>query len=943
MKFLKILLFIFASVQSIGNAQVVSWTPAFPTDTDSITITFDASQGNQGLNNANTSVYTHTGVITPASTTPTDWKFVKNSSFNTAIPNALLQSLGNNFYRIKYHVRDYYAVPAGTQILKLAMVFRNAAGTLVGKDLGGSDIFIPIYGAGGLYTRFSAGAPLNSSDPLIIDQGQNLTISGIASISSDMKIIIGGVQVAQTNSSSISTNFSAVTAGRQLVKLTANNGTTTAVDSFYLTVRPPVVSAALPANAKDGITYLNNNSIILNLYAPNKNYVYAIGEFNNWAAEQSGYMNRTPDGNRYWIQINNLTSGQEYGYQYFIDGTLKVADPYCEKILDPNSDNTIPVATYPNLKPYPTGKTSGIVSVLQTNESPYAWTTTNYNRPKKTDLIIYELLVRDFLAQKNYKILKDTLDYLQNLGINAIELMPINEFENNDSWGYNPSFYFAPDKYYGTKNDLKAFIDECHSRGIAVIIDIALNHSFGQSPMVQMYFNGAAGKPATNSPWFNPDAKHPFNVGYDMNHESAATKYFVYKVTDFWVNEYKIDGYRFDLSKGFTQTNNPSNVGAWGNFDQSRINIWKNYADTIWQNDTSTYIILEHFAANNEEKVLAEYDKGMMLWGNSHFNYKDAAIGNLNGSNFSSVSHFNRGWTKPHLISYMESHDEERLMYENITNGKVNGSYSTKDPITALKRMEMCATFFLPIPGPKMIWQFGEVGYDVSINQGGRTSAKPIRWNYFTDINRKNLYDTYAKLTKFKTEQAVTETKSYQAFLGGAFKFIRLTDPSLNVIIIGNFDLQNTTGTVTFQSTGTWYDYLTKDSITISTLTPSITLAPGEFHMYTSKKIDNGITTGLNEATSIYGDNLFLRNHPNPIADRTMIGYKVEKAASVKLDIFAISGQKVHTLVNERQQAGEYELSWNGNDANGNRLSPGIYFGKLTAGNSSQILKMIVQ
>ena len=57
--------------------------------------------------------------------------------------------------------------------------------------------------------------------------------------------------------------------------------------------------------------------------------------------------------------------------------------------------------------------------------------------------------------------------------------MPFNEFEGNDSWGYNPDFYFAPDKYYGPKNTLKEFIDSCHSKGIAVIMDIALNHSFG--------------------------------------------------------------------------------------------------------------------------------------------------------------------------------------------------------------------------------------------------------------------------------------------------------------------------------------------------------------------------------------------------------------------------------------------------------------------------------
>ncbi|NOZ04318.1 MAG: hypothetical protein GXO92_06915 [FCB group bacterium] len=101
--------------------------------------------------------------------------------------------------------------------------------------------------------------------------------------------------------------------------------------------------------------------------------------------------------------------------------------------------------------------------------------------------MIYELLVRDFIDRHDYQTLIDTLDYLEKLGINAIELMPINEFEGNSSWGYNPSFYFAPDKYYGTRQDLKLFIDECHRRGIAVIMDIVLNHTYGQSPLVSGY------------------------------------------------------------------------------------------------------------------------------------------------------------------------------------------------------------------------------------------------------------------------------------------------------------------------------------------------------------------------------------------------------------------------------------------------------------------------
>jgi 1,4-alpha-glucan branching enzyme len=159
---------------------------------------------------------------------------------------------------------------------------------------------------------------------------------------------------------------------------------------------------------------------------------------------------------------------------------------------------------------------------LQTNQQPYQWQNTSFQRPANEDLVIYELLVRDFVGTHSYKTLSDTLTYLKKLGVNAIELMPIMEFSGNESWGYNPIYYFAPDKYYGTKNDLKAFIDKAHQMGMAVILDMVLNQADYEFPYVKAYWDGS--KPAANSPYFNQQATHPFSVFFDFNHESAATR-----------------------------------------------------------------------------------------------------------------------------------------------------------------------------------------------------------------------------------------------------------------------------------------------------------------------------------------------------------------------------------------------------------------------------------
>ncbi|TFF35769.1 alpha-amylase family glycosyl hydrolase [Mucilaginibacter psychrotolerans] len=597
-------------------------------------------------------------------------------------------------------------------------------------------------------------------------------------------------------------------------------------------VNPPVTNGKdLPAGAGDGVTYINSGtSAIFNIYAPGKTSMAVIGEFNNWAPTT---MSVTPDGNNWWVQIDNLDASKEYAYQYLVDGNLKVADPYCEKVLDPDNDKYIPATVYPGLKAYPAGQT-GIVSVMQANQPSYTWKNNTFTRPDKNKLVIYELHVRDFVGTHSYKTIKDTLNYLSNLGVNAIELMPVNEFEGNLSWGYNPSFYFAVDKYYGTKNDLKALIDECHSRGMAVILDMVLNHSFGQSPMVQLYFDKATNKPTSNSPWFNVNPTHPYNVGYDFNHESAATKYFAKNVIKFYMQQYKIDGYRFDLAKGFTERVS-SDDASFAAYDASRVAIWNEYNNYIKSIDNNNfYNILEFFGSDREEKELA--DNGMMFWSNLNYNFNEATMGYVPTSNFARLYYSNHtGFTQPdNIVSYMESHDEERLMYKNLQYGNSSGSYNVKNLATALARQEAAAAFLFTAPGPKMVWQFGEVGYDVSIDQNGRTGEKPIHWEYNNDPLRHKLYATFAKLIKMKIKNSVfaTSTISYNA--AGSVKTAYLTGTGgLNVVVAGNFDVNTQSATLAFPSAGTWYDYMTGATINV-TLPYTIDMAPGEYHIYSN-------------------------------------------------------------------------------------------------------------
>ncbi|WP_210489202.1 alpha-amylase family glycosyl hydrolase [Rufibacter aurantiacus] len=922
----------------VAQAQVVTLSPAFPVHNEPVTITFDATKGTGGLANVSEPVYAHTGVLTNLSTSDSDWKYVK-APWGTNTPAALMTSLGNNKYQITITPRTYYNVPAAEEIKALMFVFRNGSGTKEGKDTGGKDIKVAIYQSGSINVSFSQ--PSVGMNGLFVNQNDYIQVTGGSSASAKLSLFVNGVKVKEeASATTLSMQLTASTPGANKVKLVAESGNLMAADSFTFVVRQLAQAQALPANTKDGVTYLSSTSVLLNLFAPNKQTVYVVGDFNNWTVGATP-MKRTPDGTRYWVQIDNLVAGREYAYQYLIDETIRVGDPYTQKTLDPDQDRFISAETYPNLKAYPTGKATGMLSVFQTNQTAYAWKVANFARPKKTDLVVYELLVRDFIQKHDYKTLADTLDYLKRLGVNAIELMPIHEFEGNLSWGYNSVYYFAPDKYYGPKEMLKRFIDEAHARGMAVILDIALNHSYGQSPMVQMYYNSATGKTTPENPWFNPDPKHDFNVGHDFNHESEATKYFVDRVTEFWLQEYKVDGYRFDLSKGFTQKNTLGSVSNWGQYDQTRIDLLKRMANHIWTVDNSAYVILEHFADNSEETVLA--NAGMMLWGNLHGNYKQAILGFNDNSNFNWISYKQRGWTSPNVVGYMESHDEERQMVEALAYGNSSGTYNVRNQATALQRMQLAAAFFFTIPGPKMIWQFGELGYDVSINQNGRTGDKPILWNYYQEAERKKLYNVYAALIKLKINEPAFESGNYTLDLQNTMKTIHIQDPDMNVAVLGNFGVTSGTIDPKFQNTGTWYDFVTGEALNVTNVNQAITLQPGEYRVYTTKRItSSSILLASKEDKDFLAKQVVVYPNPNRTGELNL-RYNLTSTAEVSLQVYDQLGRVVTSRSLGKQAAGNHTISQKLSTGAGNKLAPGIYHCKMVTGTSAKTIQVVVQ
>lgn len=810
-------------------AQVITSNPTFVTKDYNgvIEIIYDATKGTAGLKDytGTDGIYAHTGVITNLSTGDSDWKHAPTWLDNSA--KYKLTSLGSNKWKllITPNMTGYYGLTTGEVVKKLAFVFRNSTGSKEGKDIGGTDIFLPVYESG-LNVSFTN--PVSNKS---VQVGTTETISIASSVAANLELLINGASVkTATSATTLTHSFTYSNAIDYQLVAKAEAGGLTKYDTINVNVAGPVVNQPRPAGFKDGITYsADGTQATLIMYAPGKTNVFLIGDMTDWAQKNEYQLKK--DGNYWWITITDLTPGKLYGFQYLVDGNLRVTDAYTELVLDPWNDKWINENhnIYPNMPAYPEGKTEGLVATLQSKKPTYNWQVTDFTVTNPDNLVIYEMLLRDFTTEKSLEAAIAKLDYLQGLGITAVELMPIQEFDGNNSWGYNPNHFFAPDKAYGTPDMYKKFIDECHKRGIAVIIDKVFNHATGQHPFAKLYWNGTANKTASNNPWFNVDAPHQFSVYHDFNHSFSGTRDYFKRVLQYWLTEYKVDGFRMDLTKGFTQRSGTENLS-----DQDRVNYLKEYHDAVKAVKPNAVFILEHFVGGSEEDYLASL--GMYLWRNMNNPFNQSAMGYSTNADFSGMNTFPRKW-----IGYAESHDEERNFYNAKEHG--NGIIKT-DSIARIGRVPLNMAFTVLTPGPKMIWQFGELGYDYSINSlGGRVDPKPSAFPLLNLAHRKAAYDKSAKAINLKKmfPKAFTEGDySLQVATSDwdLGKRVALTHSDLNMVMLGNFQPSGTVSTYpNFQKTGTWYELLTGAELNVTNTNMTIPVNGGEVKIFVDRKI----------------------------------------------------------------------------------------------------------
>lgn len=813
-------------------------------------------------------------------------------------------------------VREYFG--ASIEMKRIGVVVRNADGSKQTRP----DIMLECTDAA-LYAEIQ-GLPASG----IISVGEKATITVMATKKADITLDITGPNGTETfnsaNSSSLVKVYTFAQKGEYNISAKVTNGSETHQTSSKLVVRDAVTEQVRPAGTIEGINIIDENTVTFVLFDCDKNGAYSdcvfwVGDNTDWELKNDFLMKRDNTNKCWWLTVTGLEPGKEYAFQYHVvpknGDAIRFADPYSTKILDPWNDKWIDKNVYPGLREFPAKAWEQPATAFTTTGSTYEWQVTDFTVENRDNLVIYELLLRDFTTQKSLKAAMEKLPYLQSLGVNAIELMPVQEFDGNLSWGYNPCYFYALDKAYGTDDDYRMFIDECHKLGIAVFIDVVYNHATGNFPYCKLWWNSTNSKTAANNPWFNVDAPHPFSVFHDFNHEVPEVKEYIKRNLVYLLEEYKVDGFRFDLTKGFT--NRKCNESTASNYDQSRVNILKEYNAAIKAVRPDACMILEHLCDESEERVLAQ--DGMMCWRNMNYAYCQSAMGYQSGSGVAGVYANGSNMPKNGLVGYMESHDEERTTYKAQQYG-----YMTVKTNEAVRMDQAIANVaqFLTVPGPKMIWQFGELGYDYSINYNGdRTAEKPVKWEYAQDPERHRLWMAYAKLNNlrnyhaelFATDATFTYKLNESDWTNGRFVTLTSKDGNKSVVVAINLTHNDGNYTMTFPKTGTWTNLLTDETIEVSSTSFSQSVPAHNCVIYV-----NFEPTGVD---NVINDKVEYTLYPNPASDY------VYTNAQGELSIFNIAGNLV-------KQA-------NGNCVEIKDLPAGMYILNIKNGRETQSLKFV--
>lgn len=465
----------------------------------------------------------------------------------------------------------------------------------------------------------------------------------------------------------------------------------------------------------------STRGVSFRVWAPNAVEVNVLGSFNFWNPESHPLF---AEGGGYWsVQVPYALPGTQYKFR------LDTGD----QILERNDARAFDV-------------TNSVGNSVVYDPDAYEWQNTDFQTPDFDDLVIYEMHLGTFgtvPGQEGVGTLEQSieyLDYLQNLGVSAIELMPFHEFPGDVSWGYNPSHIYTIENAYGSPDDLKRFVDEAHSRGIAVLADLVFSH-IGPNDMDIWQYDGAGSDgrggiyfyddDRANTPW--GDTRPDFNESNVRN--------WIRDNVAYWLGEFRMDGIRMDGTKYIRMSDPPFGELPEG---WSLLQAMNNDVDAAFPR---RIMIAEDLGSNpwltrDTGAGGAGFDS---QWDAMFFHPIRGAVEAINDSDRSMYSvrdaiGFNYNGDPTQRVVYTESHDEvangRARVPEEIDPGNAT-SYFAK------KRSTLAAGVVFSTPGIPMIFQGQEFLEDEYFRD-----EVPLDWERLETFS--GIRDMYARLIELR-------------------------------------------------------------------------------------------------------------------------------------------------------------------------------------------------
>lgn len=771
---------IMLSVLSVKAAMFTTSPNPLQESSQNVVITFNAAEsGVAGLQNLSTDLYAHIGVYTNLS--PNSWAYT--STWGDNAEKYKIKRVGANQFQLTIgDMRSYFGITnANEHVSKICIIARNSAGSVQT-----SDQFIEVYPEG-LYVSLTT-TPASTT----ITKATEITFNAASTQPATLKMYVDEKEVkSATNATSLTYTQTFSTPGAQNdVKVVASNSNGTKEVSIPVVYVKPSEQQNYPGGTpKQGAVKNADGSVTFCLAAPGKSSVIIVGSWDDYKVLSTNTMKyQDYNGYRYfWHTVTGLDNSTYYPYYYLVDGKYKVSDPYANLVLDHLSDKWLPEDVFADRPLYPYSKFDDTMLAVYKGDmhDTYNWQVKDFKVTNPNSLVIYELLFRDFTgtsktADGTIRMAIEQIPYLNQLGVSAVELMPVMEFDGNNSWGYNTNSYMALDKAYGSPDDLKEFIDKCHQCGIAVILDIVFNHTPGLHPWYAMYDAGT-------SPFYNKTAPHDYSVYEDIRQEYPLVEQHWIDVLTHWLTNYKVDGFRFDLVKGLGDSN--SYGKGTEAFNQTRIDRMIRLHAAMKKVNPNVIHINELLASVEEETPLG--NDGQYQWNNQNGNAINFAL----SSTYANLRYFNAAeCSRPvcSTVDYAQSHDEQWVAFKAKSVSSSN----------RFKRLSSIAAQLMMSPGPKMMWQFDELGYDYELTDAGRTDPKTMPpASYYASGDRKGLTQCYTDLNWMRRSNPDMFDKDvtpvYTGFNNGnGVRSIRLTKGNKEIIAFINPGTSSSTVTV---------------------------------------------------------------------------------------------------------------------------------------------------